>query len=143
MASNYNGTANGGMDTLTIAGGIGAGVAPSTTATAIAGTGQSATPPAPKRPVRRGGKAQPERPVRALFCLSLKNPIRKLCIEIVEWKYPFQKGKKMNKQKRNLFFRLSITNFINEFCEKIFFLPIFLNYHHFNHCLHFTEHLNM
>lgn len=94
MASNYNGTANGGMDTLTIGGGIVAGAtAPSTTATAIAGAGQTATPPAPKRPVRRGGKAQPERPVRALFCLSLKNPIRKLCIEIVEWKYPFQSDK--------------------------------------------------
>lgn len=88
MASNYNGTANGGMDTLTI-GGMG-GPAPSTTATAIAGAGQSTTQAAPKRPVRRGGKAQPDRPVRALFCLGLKNPIRKLCIEIVEWKYPFQ-----------------------------------------------------
>lgn len=28
------------------------------------------------------------RPVRALFCLSLTNPIRKLCIRVVEWKYP-------------------------------------------------------
>lgn len=97
MASNYNGTANGGMDTLTIGGGlVGGAGAPSTTATAIAGAGQTATPPAPKRPVRRGGKAQPERPVRALFCLSLKNPIRKLCIEIVEWKYPFLPKKNQN-----------------------------------------------
>lgn len=103
MASNYNnGTANGGMDTLTIGAGIVAGAtAPSTTATAIAGAGQTATPPAPKRPVRRGGKAQPERPVRALFCLSLKNPIRKLCIEIVEWKYPFQKRQKEKQTKQN------------------------------------------
>lgn len=93
MASNYNGTVNGGMDTLGI-GGIGGNPAPSTTATAIAGTGQSTTPAPPKRPVRRGGKAQPERPVRALFCLGLKNPIRKLCIEIVEWKYPFEKKTK-------------------------------------------------
>lgn len=85
MTSNYNGTANGGMDTLTI-GGIAGAPAPSTAATAIAGAGQSATPAAPKRAVRRGGKAQPERPVRALFCLSLKNPIRKLCIELVEYK---------------------------------------------------------
>lgn len=53
---------------------------------------QAAAPP-PKRPVRRGGKAQPDRPVRALFCLGVKNPIRKLCIEIVEWKYPFQENK--------------------------------------------------
>lgn len=44
---------------------------------------------APKRPVRRGGKPPPDRPVRALFCLPLKNPVRKMCIEIVEWKYPF------------------------------------------------------
>lgn len=42
-----------------------------------------------KRPVRRGGKPPPDRPQRALFCLPLKNPIRKLCIDVVEWKYPF------------------------------------------------------
>lgn len=60
---------------------------PSTTATAIAGVQTAVVPP--KRPVRRG-KAQPERPVRALFCLGLKNPIRKICINIVEWKYPFK-----------------------------------------------------
>lgn len=44
-----------------------------------------------KRPVRRGGKPPPDRPQRALFCLALKNPIRKLCIDVVEWKYPFCK----------------------------------------------------
>lgn len=48
--------------------------------------GGVAVPAAPKRPVRRGGKPQPDRPQRALFCLGLKNPIRKLCIDIVEWK---------------------------------------------------------
>lgn len=48
-----------------------------------------AAPAAPKRPVRRGGKPQPDRPQRALFCLTLKNPLRKLCIDIVEWK-PFE-----------------------------------------------------
>ncbi|KAJ9583022.1 hypothetical protein L9F63_022638, partial [Diploptera punctata] len=42
-----------------------------------------------KRPVRRGGKPPPDRPQRALFCLPLKNPIRKLCIDVVEWK-PFE-----------------------------------------------------
>lgn len=56
-------------------------------------TGPNATPAAapvpPKRPVRRGGKPQPDRPIRALFCLTLKNPLRKLCIDIVEWK-PFE-----------------------------------------------------
>lgn len=28
------------------------------------------------------------RPPRALLCLTLKNPIRRACINIVEWKYP-------------------------------------------------------
>ncbi|CAH1955630.1 unnamed protein product [Acanthoscelides obtectus] len=44
----------------------------------------------PKRPARRSGKPPPDRPQRALFCLYLKNPIRKLCIDVVEWKYPFK-----------------------------------------------------
>lgn len=53
------------------------------------GTGQTASKAtaAPKRPVRRG-KPPPDRPKRVLFCLDLKNPLRKLCIDIVEWKYP-------------------------------------------------------
>ncbi|XP_022247944.1 muscle calcium channel subunit alpha-1-like isoform X2 [Limulus polyphemus] len=41
-----------------------------------------------KRLVRKGPKIV-ERPVRALMCLNLKNPLRKLCIDIVEWK-PFE-----------------------------------------------------
>lgn len=50
-------------------------------------TGGAATAAAgDKRPVRRGGKPQPERPIRALFCLGLKNPLRKVCILITEWK---------------------------------------------------------
>ncbi|CAH0562347.1 unnamed protein product [Brassicogethes aeneus] len=49
---------------------------------------QTPTAP-PKRPVRRGAKPPPDRPQRALFCLYLKNPVRKLCIEVVEWK-PFE-----------------------------------------------------
>lgn len=52
--------------------------------TVAGGTNPAAVPP--KRPVRRGGKPQPERPIRALFCLGLKNPIRKVCIDITEWK---------------------------------------------------------
>lgn len=46
-------------------------------------------PVAPKRPPRRVQKPPPDRPKRALFCLYLKNPIRKMCIDVVEWKYPF------------------------------------------------------
>lgn len=41
-----------------------------------------------KRPASRA-QAAGARPQRALFCLSLRNPIRKMCIGIVEWKYPF------------------------------------------------------
>nr|XP_023019052.1 muscle calcium channel subunit alpha-1-like [Leptinotarsa decemlineata] len=63
----------------------------STVGAGVASPGQVGvrTPTAPKRPVRRGGKAPPDRPQRALFCLYLKNPIRKLCIDVVEWK-PFE-----------------------------------------------------
>ncbi|XP_058829322.1 muscle calcium channel subunit alpha-1 isoform X3 [Topomyia yanbarensis] len=47
-------------------------------------------PAVPKKPTRRAGvKPQPDRPARVLFCLTLKNPLRKLCIDIVEWK-PFE-----------------------------------------------------
>lgn len=41
---------------------------------------------------KRNQKKQPIgniRPPRALFCLKLDNPFRRLCIKIVEWKYPF------------------------------------------------------
>ncbi|XP_076224243.1 ca[2+]-channel protein alpha[[1]] subunit D isoform X3 [Nomia melanderi] len=65
-------------------------------ATAQSQTGQTlgtstgaAAKSAPKRPARRGGKPPPDRPVRALFCLPLKNPVRKMCIDVVEWK-PFE-----------------------------------------------------
>ncbi|XP_050686145.1 muscle calcium channel subunit alpha-1-like isoform X32 [Eriocheir sinensis] len=47
--------------------------------------GQRKRPP-PRRPV---GKPPENRPARALFCLGLKNPLRKVCIDVVEWK-PFE-----------------------------------------------------
>lgn len=56
---------------------------------AAAAAAAGAAPVPPKRPIRRGGKPQPDRPVRALFCMNLKNPLRKICIDIVEWK-PFE-----------------------------------------------------
>ena len=31
-------------------------------------------------------------PTRSLFCLSLTNPLRKLTISVVEWKYPFNQS---------------------------------------------------
>jgi hypothetical protein len=55
-----------------------AGVAGTMSATAKRRTNPRKPPPCPN-----------PRPPRALFCLTLKNPIRKLCISIVEWKYPF------------------------------------------------------
>ncbi|XP_061511535.1 muscle calcium channel subunit alpha-1 isoform X4 [Anopheles gambiae] len=52
--------------------------------------GGTTIPIAPKKPTRRAGvKPQPDRPMRALFCLTRTNPLRKLCIAIVEWK-PFE-----------------------------------------------------
>ena len=42
-----------------------------------------------KRANMRKQQNQNVRPARALFCLTLKNPIRKLCIRVAEWKYPF------------------------------------------------------
>ena len=39
-----------------------------------------------KRANMRKQQNQNVRPARALFCLTLKNPIRKLCIQVVEWK---------------------------------------------------------
>ncbi|KAJ8008809.1 hypothetical protein DPEC_G00082280 [Dallia pectoralis] len=38
----------------------------------------------PKKPTSTAAT----RPPRALLCLTLKNPIRRACISIVEWKYP-------------------------------------------------------
>lgn len=42
---------------------------------------------------KKQGNSSNSRPARALFCLSLNNPIRRACISIVEWKYPFFCGK--------------------------------------------------
>ncbi|CAB3241358.1 unnamed protein product [Arctia plantaginis] len=65
--------------------------APAGTPVAHDGLGPLVQQPAPvtRKPPRRGLKMQQERPKRALFCLTLKNPLRKVCIDIVEWK-PFE-----------------------------------------------------
>ena len=45
---------------------------------------------APKPQVRRiGAKPPPDRAPRSIYCFTLKNPLRKLCLQIVEWK-PFE-----------------------------------------------------
>ncbi|XP_068416949.1 voltage-dependent L-type calcium channel subunit alpha-1C-like [Eschrichtius robustus] len=41
---------------------------------------------------KKQGSTMATRPPRALLCLTLKNPIRRACISIVEWKYPFCSG---------------------------------------------------
>lgn len=51
----------------------------------------------PKRTQRRGGKQQLDRPERALFCLTLKNPLRIFCIKIVDSKYPLTKTESNSK----------------------------------------------
>lgn len=45
-----------------------------------------------KRANARKQQNQNVRPQRALFCLNLQNPIRKLCIRVVEWRYPFSRN---------------------------------------------------
>ncbi|KPM10011.1 hypothetical protein QR98_0085570 [Sarcoptes scabiei] len=50
-------------------------------------------PVEPKQPAKRIIRKVPKIPEKAervLYCLGLNNPIRRLCINIVEWKYPFQ-----------------------------------------------------
>lgn len=81
-----------GEGTASVMGGGGIGtpnIAETTNGTTIGPAQKTTTAAAQKKPVRRGGKAQPDRPVRALFCLGVKNPLRSLCISVVEWKYPF------------------------------------------------------
>lgn len=61
-------------------------------AAASAGTAGGASGGASSRERRRAPRKGPklvERPLRALFCLGLGNPLRKLCISVVEWK-PFE-----------------------------------------------------
>ncbi|KAK2156435.1 hypothetical protein LSH36_213g01000 [Paralvinella palmiformis] len=57
--------------------------------TALAATGVATTMSAAAKRRTNTRKVNPNlnpRPPRALFCLNLKNPLRKLCINVVEWK---------------------------------------------------------
>lgn len=68
--------------------------APTEGATAVAPYGRNPYAPRPqappKKPVRRAGvKPTPDKEPCVLFCLTTKNPFRKFCIDIVEWK-PFE-----------------------------------------------------
>jgi hypothetical protein len=53
-----------------------------------------ATPAVPARKATKANIRKPNpnlnpRPPRVLFCLKLNNPVRKFCIQLVEYKYPF------------------------------------------------------
>lgn len=56
---------------------------------AALGAATSAATMRQKRANARKQQNQNVRPQSALFCLTLQNPIRKLCINVVEWRYPF------------------------------------------------------
>lgn len=67
------------------------------TTLAAAGVAGQMTAAAKKRQNRKNAQQNLNpRPPRALFCLSLKNPVRKFCIRAVEWKYPFTKNLSLN-----------------------------------------------
>ncbi|XP_049285338.1 muscle calcium channel subunit alpha-1-like isoform X3 [Anopheles funestus] len=89
--TNHNITGIGLTDGQMGGGGTGAGSEPAgATGGGAINIGGTTIPIAPKKPTRRAGvKPQPDRPMRALFCLTRTNPLRKLCIAIVEWK-PFE-----------------------------------------------------
>lgn len=59
------------------------------TTPAIAAAPPAAAASRERRRAPRKGPKLVERPLRALFCLGLENPLRKLCISVVEWK-PFE-----------------------------------------------------
>jgi len=50
---------------------------------------RSSKAPPERPPARKPNLNAMPRPKRSLFCLTLYNPLRKLCIRIVEYKYPF------------------------------------------------------
>uniref|UniRef100_A0A8C0I904 Voltage-dependent L-type calcium channel subunit alpha n=1 Tax=Bubo bubo TaxID=30461 RepID=A0A8C0I904_BUBBB len=61
------------------------------------GPGNTMEPPSPQDDMKKRQQKEKSkkpvppvapRPARALFCLTLQNPLRKACISIVEWKYP-------------------------------------------------------
>lgn len=65
-----------------------------------AGAAQQRKPAKPN--IRKPNPNLNPRPPRALFCLTLTNPVRKLCIRIVEYKYPFVYGSGKNLRKKTV-----------------------------------------
>ena len=68
---------------------LSSGWATALAAASIAGkAAASATMKRRPNPTKSGGTSFNIRASRSLFCLTTSNPIRKLCISVVEWKYP-------------------------------------------------------
>ncbi len=70
-----------------------------------------------KRPHSRS-QTTTVRPPRALFCLTLRNPIRKMCIGIVEWKYPVDWSH--NPKRPKITYMISVAEFSNYLSGSIF-----------------------
>ncbi|GFS86640.1 voltage-dependent calcium channel type D subunit alpha-1 [Nephila pilipes] len=79
-----------------------------------------------KRTQRKGPKVL-ERPSKALFCLTLENPLRRLCISIVEWK-PFE-------------YLILLTIFCNCVALAIYTPHACMDSNRLNHYLEKTEYL--
>jgi hypothetical protein len=66
--------------------------APTTATTPATASTPAATTPAVRKPtkanIRKPNPNLNPRPPRVLFCLKLNNPLRKFCIQLVEYKYP-------------------------------------------------------
>lgn len=52
-------------------------------------TGAAAAAAMSKKRAQQRRQPRDDKAPRVLFCLTLENPVRKACIRIVEWTYPF------------------------------------------------------
>jgi len=73
---------------------LSSGWATALAAATIAGKAAAASSATKRRPnnAKSGGASFNIRASRSLFCLTMSNPIRKLSISVVEWKYPYSSG---------------------------------------------------
>jgi len=90
----------------------------------------SKTPPTERAPTRKPTLNPKPRPTRSLFCLTLDNPVRKLCIRIVEYKYPFADPIAFNRKKAYVIFQPQHTISEHSCSEGI--RHIIANYNVFN-----------
>ncbi|CAG2102624.1 unnamed protein product [Medioppia subpectinata] len=71
-----------------------------------------------KRVVRKCGPKVPEKPERALYCLTLKNPIRKICINIKK-RVVRKCGPKVPEKPERALYCLTLKNPIRKICINI------------------------